>query len=143
MSTITKEAAVGQEFSGKPKRISWQRLWAFSGGPFAAEGWPKKNLHTDTQVAITCGLPSVAASATQFQGYMAELMVNLFGEEWFRRGEMTLKFIKPVPDDDVLTSKVRVQSKEEGSPTKITFEAWCENKNGEPVAVGTASGLIP
>jgi len=93
MSVIAKEATVGQEFSGKPKSVAWERLWTFSGGPFSSSGWPRKNIHTDPEFAMECGLSSVAVSATQFQGYMAELMIQLFGKPWLSHGEMCLKFV--------------------------------------------------
>ena len=82
MPRITKDTKEGQEFDGQPKKISWERLWTFSGGPFANTGWPKKNVHTDLEFAKECGLPSVAASGTQNQGYVVQLMVDLFGVKW-------------------------------------------------------------
>ena len=47
MTLITEDSQVGDKFAGKPKTISWERLWAFSGGPFRLEGWPSSNIHTD------------------------------------------------------------------------------------------------
>ncbi|MDN5347802.1 MAG: hypothetical protein PWP65_1366 [Clostridia bacterium] len=143
MTIITKETPVGQEFSGKPKKITWERLWTFSGGPFAASGWPKKNIHTDIDFAKNAGLPTACASGTQYQGYVIQLLIDLFGEEWLKNGKMNVKFIKLVPEGDTLIAKAKVQSKEEdGSAVKYTLDIWCENQNGDKVLVGTASGLV-
>ncbi len=142
MGTITQDVVVGQEFSCRTKTVSWPRLWTFSGGPFAAEGWPRKNVHTDLAFAQGTGLPSVAVSGTQCQGYLCDLMIDLFGEEWLSQGQMNIKFVKPIPEGDRLVAKAKVQSKEEGGETKISFEVWCENQNGEKAVVGTASGIV-
>ena len=145
MARINKDTPIGQEFSGKPKRMSWERLWTFSGGPFASQGWPKKNLHTDTEFAKKLGLPTVGASATQYLGHLTELMMDLFGEEWLRHGRMSkVKFVRLVPDGDVLTSKSKVVSKErEGSKIKVLLNISVENQKGEEVLIGSASGFLP
>ena len=82
MARIQKDTPIGCEFAGKLKKMSWERLWAFSGGSFNQAGWPKKNIHTDTEFAKSMGLPTVGASATQYLGHITELMIDLFGEEW-------------------------------------------------------------
>lgn len=143
MPVFDKKVEVGQEFSGKPKKISWQRLWAFSGGPFNAEGWPRKNIHTDLTFAQSTGLSRVYASGTQFQGHIVELMLDLFGDRWLTYGEMTNKFVKGVGEGEVITTKARVQAKEETSAgVKYDLEIWCENQDGEKAVVGTAMGLV-
>lgn len=145
MVRINKDTPIGFEFTGKQKKISWERLWTFSGGTFNHTGWPKKNLHTDTDFAKSMGLPTVAASATQYLGHLAELMVDLFGEEWLRRGKMSnVKFIKLVADGDVLKSKVRVVAKEkEGLKIRYDLSISVENQNNNEVLIGSAIGFMP
>lgn len=142
---ITKETPIGEDFNGKPKKMSWERIWTFSGGAFTAEGWPRKNLHTDTDFAQNLGLPTVGVSATQYLGHLAELMLDLFGEEWLRSGKMIdVKFIKLVSDGDTLTSRARVIEKvEEFSGTRYSLEICCENQRGEKVLIGSAIGISP
>jgi acyl dehydratase len=120
-------------------------LWTFSGGPFTAEGWPKKNLHTDTSFAKNLGLPTVGVSATQYLGHLIELMLDLFGESWLKHGKMwDVKFVKLVADGDILTSKSKVVSKEkEGSKIKVLLNISVENQKGEKVLIGSASGFLP
>lgn len=143
MALITKETPVGQEFSGKPKKVTWERVWAFSGGPFTASGWPKKNIHTDIEFAKNAGLPTACASGTQYQGYVIQLLLDLFGEEWLKNGKMTAKFIKLVPVGDTLQAKAKIQFKEEvDSKVKYILDIWCQNQNGDKVLVGTAVGLV-
>lgn len=143
MAKISKDTKVGELFSGKPKIVSWQRLWAFSGGPFRAEGWPTKNIHTDLDFAKSCGLPYVAASATQFQGYAVELMIDLFGIGWLSHGRMDVKFPNLVNADDILITKAAVQSKNmQGGATRFTLGIHCENQRGDKVLVGWAMGTV-
>ncbi len=144
MALINKHTEIGREFAGKPKKISWERLWAFSGGAFAGQGWPKKNLHTDTEFAKGLGLPTVGASATQYLGHLTELMIDLFGEAWLTHGKIyQTKFIKLVADGDVLTVKAKVAAREkEGPRIKYSLEIHTDNQRGEKVLVGMATGFV-
>jgi acyl dehydratase len=141
---INKDTSLGEEFVGKPKKLTWERIWAFSGGPFGTPGWPKKNIHTDLDSARRMGLSTVYVSATQYLGHLAELMIDLFGEGWLRGGRVTgVKFIKPVAEGDTLQTKATVRSKEQsGSRVEFTMGVWCENQNGDKVLVGSALGVL-
>jgi hypothetical protein len=144
LAIINQDTRVGQPFSGRKKTIAWERLWTFSGGPFAKDGWPQKNPHTDLVSAKAGGRPSVGASGTQYQGHVCELFLNLFGEIWLKTGTLTVKFIAAVDANDVLQSNAVVISKElVDKQLKFTFDVWCENQKGAKVLVGTATGLLP
>jgi len=140
---VKKDTKEGTVFSGKPKKVSWERLWTFSGGPFTLTGWPRKNIHTDLEFARNCGLPSVAASATQYQGYLAELMIDIFGPEWLSHGTMSVKFIKIVDAGDVIVTRADVKSKEPvNGATRFILDAYGENQRKEKVLVGLAAGIV-
>ncbi len=143
MGVLKRDAKEGEIFLGRPKRVGWERLWAFSGGPFNNEGWPRKNVHTDAEFAKSCGLPSVAASATQFMGYVAELMIDLFGVEWLSHGTMDVKFINIVNAGDILVTKAEVKSREsQDSATRFIMDVCCENQKGAKVLVGCTTGIL-
>lgn len=141
---IFQDTLVGQEFAGKQKKLTWERIWAFSGGPFNTPGWPKKNIHTDLEFAHSMGLSTVYVSATQYLGHFAELMIDLFGEGWLTSGKtIKSKFIKTVTEGDTIQIKAKVHSKKEkGSVVEYTLDVWCENQNGDKVLVGSASGIV-
>lgn len=145
MTIIKPDTPVGQEFCGKPKVQAMERIWAFSGGSFRAQGWPLKNIHTDYEAAERMGLSTVYVSATQYLGYIAEFMADLFGEKWLSSGRTDdLKFTQPVTEGDTILVKAVVKSKEqEGDRTRIVLDVWCENQNGEKVLVGSATGFVP
>jgi acyl dehydratase len=143
MTRITPDTSIGQEFSGKPKKQAMERIWAFSGGTFRTLGWPLKNIHTDYEAAEKMGLSTVYVSATQYLGYIAELMIDLFGEKWLSSGTTdNLKFTQPVTEGDTIVVKARVRSKEQdGDLTKVCLDIWCENQSGDSVLIGTATGF--
>lgn len=143
MAIITKDTQEGHEFSGNFKTVTEERVYAFSGGFPRGPGWPKKNIHTELEFARSCGLPTQAASGAMFEGYLTELMIELFGGNWLREGKMSLKFIAIVDPGDRLLPKAVVQSREiEDSGVRFVMELWCENQHGKKVVVGTATYLV-
>jgi acyl dehydratase len=143
MAIITRDTPEGAEFSGKLKTVTEERVYAFSGGFPKGPDWPKKNIHTDLEFAKSCGLPTRAASGAMFEGYLTELMIDLFGENWLSGGRMELKFIAIVDVGDKLLPKAIVQSKYiEDSGVRFVMEVWCQNQHGNKVVVGTATGIV-
>ena len=143
MAIITRDTQERSQFSGKPKKITEERVYAFSGGFPKGAGWPQKNIHTDLEFAKRCGLPARNASGSMFESYLTELMIDLFGESWLREGKLELVFIRMVVIGDTLLPKAVVQSKRmEHSGTGFVLEVWCENQHGDKVVVGTATGLV-
>lgn len=141
MSAITHTTDAGHEAVGPAKTMTSYKTWLFSGGWPRFDGWPAKNIHTDLEAARSCGLPTRAASGAMMQGYICELMVGLFGEEWLSRGRLGLKFIRIVDIGDRITARARVMSKHiEAAGTRFDMEVWCENQRGEKVVVGTGTG---
>jgi acyl dehydratase len=143
MAIITRDIQEGHQFSGKSKKITEERVYAFSGGFPKGPGWPQKNIHTNLEFARRCGLSDRNASGSMFEGYLTELMIDLFGENWLREGKLELVFIRMVLIGDTLLPKAVVQSKRmEDSGTGFVLEVWCENQHGDKVVVGTATGLV-
>lgn len=141
---IKKDTAIGTMFSGKKAKIlDESRVLVFSGGRFNMNGWPAKNIHTDVDFARKVGMSTRAVSATQYQSYVVELMIDLFGESWFKHGKMNLKFIAIVNVGERLITEAIVSSREsEGSYERVYLDVWCVNQDGNKVVVGTASGIV-
>jgi len=143
MAIITKDIKEGYEVSGKVKTITSYRMWLFSGGWPRFTGWPAKNIHTDLEFANSCGLPARIASGSMLAGYLTELMTDLFGENWLRRGKIRLKFIRAATIGDTVIPKAVVRSKEaEDSGVRFVVELWGENQHGDKLVVGTGTGLV-
>lgn len=143
MTSIAKETQEGYEVAGNLKTVTEERVYAFSGGFSRDIGYPKKNIHTDLAFAKSCGLPSRAASGAMFEGYLTELMIGLFGENWLRGGKMSLTFIAIVDIGDTLLPRAVIRDKQvEGFGVQFDLNVWCENQRGEKVVVGTATGTV-
>jgi acyl dehydratase len=141
--SITRDAPEGSEFAGRLRTVSLERINFFSGGYPKGPNWPAKNIHTDLETAKKCGLETVAASGAMFEGYLVDLMIDLFGAEWLNYGMMTLAFINVVNKNDTLVPKGVVRSKEVvGSRVEFRVDLWCENQYGTKVVVGTGKGLL-
>lgn len=141
-SILTGE--VGQLYEGKPRKLTWARALALSGGPFDTPGWPEKNLHTDLEAANAAGLSTVVVSGTQWEGYLVGLLVEMFGTAWFHGGQIDIKIPRSVKIDETVQPKARLKAREqEGDRVRITLSVWCENQDGEQVLVGTAWCAVP
>ena len=133
-----KDIQPGDEVTGPSKYVTSYRTWLFSGGWPGSEGWPAKNVHTDIESAQARGLATRVAAGAMLQAYLAELMVELFGESWLRRGRLELKFIGPVEVDDRIVARGVATSRERDGA--VHLDLWCENQRGEKVCTGTGKG---
>lgn len=144
MGPIDPGAKIGTLFEGPVYHMAIERLWAHSGGPFAAEGWPKLNLHTDQGKAEEAGLPAPIASGQQPQGQLINMLLQLFGDAWWHHGWLNIKFFKPVFADTTVQPKLKLSGREEGDDgVTFTFEAWGERGDGEKTLAGTVKCLLP
>ena len=140
---ISSSTPEGFKASGRIKRVSSYRTWQFSGGWPIDSGWPAKNIHTDLEFAQACGLPNRAASGAMPLGYLADLMSDMFGDNWQSRGRMDVKFIGLILVGDEIVAHARVLGKQlDGQLTRFELELWCDNQRGEKVVVGTGSGWV-
>ena len=136
---IDRDSEIGEVFAGKTKKMCWERIATFSGGPFNTPGWPRKNIHTDLETAKASGLETIYVSSTQYLGHLAELMIELFGAGWLSHGTTSnLKFIHPVAENDTVHTKARIA--DIAADGTCSLEVWCENQEGSQVMVGEASG---
>lgn len=88
------------------------------------------NIHSDEEVAKRTGLNAPIAQGMQTLAYASELMTRVCGAEWLERGEISVKFTKPVFAGDTVT--VAATETDDG----YTVEAV--NQNGDVLMVGEA-----
>ena len=115
------------------------RTWLFSGGWPRFDGWPAKNVHTDLAFAQQSGLPTRAASGAMMQGYLYELMVDLFGEGWLERGQLSLKFIRIVDVGDTIGPRER--GCPDGARRRARRDSTC--RCGARISAGSTSWSAP
>ena len=142
MSLITIDTPIGTVFSSKPKRVSWERTWAYAGGPFALEGWPARNIHTDPEFARSVGLAEPNVTGTQTQAFVAAWLIDIFGEQWLRGGKLyDVKFIRPIAIEDTVQVQAEVVSRDHtGAAVKYTLAIKCLKGDREPALIGWAEG---
>lgn len=88
------------------------------------------NIHSDVEVAKRTGLDAPIAQGMMTLAYASELMTKICGPAWLERGEISVKFTKPVyAEDDVTVTAT------EGSDG---YEISATNQHGEVLMVGTA-----
>ena len=97
MQPFRQDTAVGCEVAGPPKKMTSYRTWLFSGG------WPRFEERAYRPGPSRVGWTR-AASGAMMQGYLCELMIDLFGEGWLGRGRLSLKFIRIVDVGDTITA---------------------------------------
>jgi acyl dehydratase len=88
------------------------------------------NIHSDIEVARRTGLDAPIAQGMQTLAYASELLTQICGDDWLVRGEIAVKFIKPVlAEDDVTVS---------AEQTDGGYEVTARNQHGDTLMVGTA-----
>ncbi|MDP6782289.1 MAG: MaoC family dehydratase [Dehalococcoidia bacterium] len=137
MTGAPRDAEIGYELPTVSKEITLEKMRAYS-------GWPRRNIHTDDEVARQAGLPRAVCQGTQHMTYLSEVLKRFFGEHWMRGGKLSITFIGLVMPGDVVTPRAIVREKvPEGEGRCLNLEVWVENQRGEKVVVGTASATMP
>ena len=131
---------VGQEIRGRPYTLTRERVLAFSGGPLSASDWPARNLHTDGEKAAEAGFDAPIASGIQYEGHAIKLLLGVFGDAWSHHGTLRIKYVRPVPVDATVRTRLAVAGIDDGL---CTMEVRCEKADGEPALVGTATCPLP
>lgn len=103
-----------------------------------------KNSHSDPEAARADGLVRTIASGQNQMAFLHELMERNFGDAWVYGGKISVRYIRPVHADDILTPNgVVTEIVEEGGTTRVLLEVWCENQDGNRTSAGTASAGQP
>lgn len=115
------------------KTISMDKMIRYSGGG---------GIHGDEETGRQQGLGGALTQGGQLVGYLNEMMLRTLGPGYISGGEISVTFILPVrAGDSVTTHGAQKESRTEDGRTRIEFEIWLENQNGEKCTVGTASGF--
>lgn len=88
------------------------------------------NIHSDIEVAKRTGLDAPIAQGMMTLAYASELMTQIYGPAWLERGEISVKFTKPVYAGDDVT----VEATELGGGHEVV----ARNQSGETLMVGEA-----
>ena len=112
--------------SSLSKRVTQDDMTGYSG---------PGNIHSDLDVARRTGLDVTIAQGMMTLAYASELMTRVCGRAWLERGEISVKFTRPVCAGDTVT----VRAAERGG----SFEIEASNQRGDIVMVGEARVAKP
>src|SRR5438105_14873735 len=88
------------------------------------------NIHSDIEVARRTGLDAPIAQGMQTLAFASELLTRICGAAWLERGEISVKFIKPVyAEDDVTVTALE---------SKDGYDVEAKNQHADTLMVGTA-----
>jgi 3-hydroxybutyryl-CoA dehydratase len=88
------------------------------------------NIHSDVDVAKRTGLHAPIAQGMQTLAFASELMTKVCGPDWVERGELSVKFTKPVFAGDTVTVAA--------AGGDDTWEVTATNQDGDVLMVGQA-----
>lgn len=106
------------------------------------ESFAEDSVHRDDYV-LSKGYPGALVSAYVITGYVTELMVRCFGEDWLSSGSFKLKFIGTglqQGDDIDVHAVVRSANALDDGREQLKLEVWIKQlKSGSKNVVGEAS----
>jgi len=74
---------------------------------------------------------------------LTEMLIQLFGLNWLSDGKIDVKYIAPLIDGDILTTKAHIIGEETPGSGRLLLDIWCETQDGEKTAIGQASCMSP
>ena len=88
------------------------------------------NIHSDIEVAKRTGLDRTIAQGMHTLAFASELMTRVCGRAWLERGELSVKFTKPVFAGDTVTVAA--------AGGDDVYEVTATNQHGDLLMVGEA-----
>ena len=90
------------------------------------------SIHDDA-TASKLGFKGGTVGGSIHMDQFAPLLISLFGEEWLERGNLSLFFLQPTVDEELVRCFARHE------PGARQAQVSMENEQGDQIAVGTAS----
>jgi 3-hydroxybutyryl-CoA dehydratase len=106
----------------------------------------RENIHNNPELARQrLGTSFPIASGRMSVAFASEALRKFFGSQVFNHtGSVNLKFLRPVKDGDTVMVHGMVNSRQKvENGTLVTVDIYCENQNGDKIAVGQGSAVIP
>lgn len=148
MTTIS--LAPGAEIRSRPRLMTRERMrWYCDAQPTVARDTGRierqePTIHDDDDYAKSQGLPGIIADGMISTNWIMGLLIDNFGDVVARRGGLRTKYIKPIYEDDAITSVAQLVSSTllDGGRIRHVLNVWCENGVGEKVTVGEATVIL-
>ncbi len=141
MAKVTRDVPIGFE-----RETTGTAVMRFAGGKGGKGSWdPEKwtaNIHEDKWVQ-QFGYKGGLVEAPPTTDHMSLLLIDMFGENFYNGGKLSLKLINPMYHGDKLRFILKVKDKvPEGKNLRIVMDAKIQKEDGTITGVGTASCLV-
>lgn len=139
-----EDLVVGSEISGVTRAMTRERIqWCDDGLESAVQGKFTRvgaNIHTDDDFARAQGLPAIIADGMISTNWLSAMLVKQFGIDYLERGRLRTKYIKPIFEDVVVSTRGRVRSIErlDDGNVRYSLDVWCEDQEGTKLTDGEA-----
>lgn len=140
----------GSEFVLAPRAMTRERMrWYVDtqATAVANDGKPRfggPTIHDDDEYARKNGLPGICADGMVSTNWILHLLIEIFGPAAVSSGRLRTKYIKPIYEDDLLTTGARITSVTATNDGKsVALDVWCRLPDGTPVTIGEARVDLP
>ncbi len=128
--------ATGVDLEPVSKRVDQRRCWMFSG--------PDLNYHTDADEAQKLGFPTIVVQGMMTTCFIAQVMLDRFGEGFLSGGRMDLKLTNVLWVDEHVTAFAKErETTPEGTGSRVHCDVWAEKDDGTRILIGDASAVDP
>ena len=97
-------------------------------------------IHDDDAYARKQGLPGIISDGMITTNWIHGLLIDMFGEAAAGPGRLRTKYIRPIYEDDLVTTVARVTRVLRNERGEIVYDldVWCEGADGAMLTVGDA-----
>ncbi len=100
-----------------------------------------KAMHNDG-LAKRAGFKSAIVLNEYHFAQISQMLLEYFGPRWLTHGEIEIKYIAPLHDQDLFVPRATVTGEDPPGSGRLRLDIWCENQEGEKLALGKASCVI-
>ncbi len=129
------EPALGEELAASPYLLDEAAAEAYQRGIQEPRRLWRKNIHSDRDAAARAGFSAPIAAGEQTIAVAMQLIVDRFGERFFRGGSFDVALIKPVFFGDTIIAHARAAR---AGNDHLELDVWVDNQDGVRVLAGTA-----
>jgi 3-hydroxybutyryl-CoA dehydratase len=137
---------IGSELRSSPRAMTRERMrWYVDAQPTVAADDGRihtqpPTIHDDDDYARSQGLPGIIADGMISTNWIMGLLLDTFGRDFVERGKLRTRYIRPIYEDEVITSRARVVSIARTEAGRVTYvlEVWSETADGTKATVGEA-----
>lgn len=140
---------VGTEFHAPARVMHRERMrWycdaletaAEANGGFVVAG---QTIHSDDEYARSQGLPGIISDGMITTNWISGLLVRAYGLGYVAHGSLSTKFIRPVFEDEVITTHAKIvgyETTDDGAV--VSLDVWCAKADGQICTVGSATARV-